>query len=35
MLIAISEKLKGKSPRLDRSLPQPVKTLFEDPRRIP
>ena len=35
MLIAISEKLKGKSPRLDRSLPQPVKTLFEDPRRMP
>ena len=35
MLIAISEKLKGKSPRLDRSLPQPVKTLFDDPRRLP
>jgi hypothetical protein len=35
MLIAISKKLKGKSPRLDRSLPQPVKTLFEDPRRLP
>jgi hypothetical protein len=35
MLIAISEKLKGRSPSLDRSLPQPVKTLFEDPRRMP
>jgi hypothetical protein len=35
ILIAISEKLKGKSPRLNRSLPQPVKTLFEDPRRMP
>ncbi len=35
VLIAISEKLKGKSPRLNRSLPQPVKTLFEDPRRMP
>ena len=35
VLIAISEKLKGKSPRLIRSLPQPVKTLFEDPRRMP
>lgn len=35
VLIAISEKLKGKSPRLNRSLPQPVKTLFENPRRMP
>ena len=35
VLIAISEKLKGKSPRLNRSLPQPVQTLFEDPRRMP
>ncbi len=35
VLIAVSEKLKGKSPRLNRSLPQPVKTLFEDPRRMP
>jgi hypothetical protein len=35
VLIAISKKLKGKSPRLNRSLPQPVKTLFEDPRRMP
>ena len=35
VLIAISEKLKGKSPSLNRSLPQPVKTLFEDPRRMP
>ncbi len=35
VLIAISEKLKGKSPRLNRTLPQPVKTLFEDPRRMP
>ena len=35
MLIAISDRLKGKSPRLDRSLPQAVKTLFEDPRRTP
>ena len=35
VLIAISEKLKGKSPRLNRSLPQSVKTLFEDPRRMP
>ena len=35
VIIAISEKLKGKSPRLDRSVPQPVITLFEDPRRTP
>ena len=35
VIIAISEKLKGETPRLDRSVPQPVKTLFEDPRRMP
>ena len=35
MLIAISDKLKGKSPQLDPSLPQPVKTLFDSPRRMP
>jgi hypothetical protein len=35
VLIAISDKLKGKSPHLNRSLPQAVKTLFDDPRRIP
>jgi hypothetical protein len=35
VLIAISDKLEGKSPSLNLSLPQAVKTLFEDPRRMP
>jgi hypothetical protein len=35
VLIAISDKLKGKSPSLNPSVPQAVKTLFEDPRRMP
>ena len=35
VLIAISDKLKGRSPSLNPALPQPVKTLFDDPRRMP
>ena len=35
LLLAISERLKGRSPQLDPSLPQAVKTLFDDPRRTP
>ena len=35
VLIAISDKLEGKSPSLNPSVPQAVKTLFEDPRRMP
>jgi len=35
LLLAISDKLKGKSPQLNPSLPQAVKTLFDDPRRTP
>lgn len=35
VLIAISDKLKGKSPSLNPALPQAVKTLFDDPRRMP
>ena len=35
VLIAISDKLKGKSSSLNPALPQAVKTLFEDPRRMP
>ena len=35
VLIAISDKLEGKSPSLNPSVPQAVKTLFDDPRRMP
>ena len=35
VLIAISDKLNGKSPSLNPSVPQAVKTLFDDPRRMP
>ena len=35
VLIAISDKLEGKSPSLNPSVPQTVKTLFDDPRRMP
>ena len=35
VLIAVSDKLKGKSPSFNPSLPKAVKTLFEDPRRMP
>ena len=35
LLLAISDKLKGKSPQLNPSLPQAVKTLFDSPRRTP
>ena len=35
VLIAVSDKLKGKSPSLNPALPQAVKTLFDDTRRMP
>ena len=35
VVIAISDKLEGKSSSLNPSLPQAVKTLFDDPRRMP
>ena len=35
VLMAISDKLQGKSPSLNPALPQAVKTLFDNPRRMP
>jgi len=35
LLMAISDKLRGRPPYVNPSLPQAVKTLFDDPRRMP